>query len=347
MTPHGAYSLHPPYQNLVYPPASWVRYTNPCAGAAWITAQDYLRWLSRYDPGRSAPPAPPRGGRASFRLVGKSGAGKGSRMGMIRRPGKKIHYAIILIGRGRKRKPEAGLGLMLFEALKEMGDWPDHDLFEIQDPRAAIPRERIKPQAPSPVTKSTTPTRGHASESAPKEPQGWQPLFEKELKLPPSGWAVESGALVSTGRRKLDLVTAGAFADFELVFQWKATKGANSGVYYRAPKDVTKGPEFQIVDNENNPSGRKPLTACGSVYGVAPARKDFTRKHGFWNEGRIVAIGNLVEHYVNGHLVVKVELGRPLLAIRPEGRIALQNHTGRVAFKNMKLRRLPDSGSAK
>ena len=140
MTPHGAYSLHPTFHNLVYSPASWKRTTNPCAGAAWITAQDYLRWFSRYDPGRSAPPAPPRRGVARKMWVGATPGVARSVMVMLRRPGKKIHYAIIQFQRGKKRKPKGALNSMLEKALLEMGDWPDHDLFEIEDPRAAIPR---------------------------------------------------------------------------------------------------------------------------------------------------------------------------------------------------------------
>ena len=63
-------------------------------------------------------------------------------MGMFRVPGKKVHYAIVLLHRGIKRKPEGDLPKMLETSLKEIGDWPDHDLFEISDPRAKIPRRR-------------------------------------------------------------------------------------------------------------------------------------------------------------------------------------------------------------
>ncbi len=73
---------------------------------------------------------------------------------------------------------------------------------------------------------------------------GWRLLFDgkstdgwrgfKSQKVPDS-WRVENGSLLSRrepGRSTGDLVTMDQFADFELVFQWKMTKGNRwYGVY--------------------------------------------------------------------------------------------------------------------
>ena len=77
-----------------------------------------------------------------------------------------------------------------------------------------------------------------------EQKQGWKLLFNgKNLDgwtsvgkdtPPPTGWGIEDGVLtVKKGeQRGGDIITKELFSNFELVFDFKITTGANSGVKY-------------------------------------------------------------------------------------------------------------------
>ena len=70
-----------------------------------------------------------------------------------------------------------------------------------------------------------------------------------------AGWKSENGELVFDGSGGGDIVTKESFDNFELTFEWKVTKGANSGVMYRVSMGdgapYLSGPEFQILDDSD------------------------------------------------------------------------------------------------
>ena len=81
--------------------------------------------------------------------------------------------------------------------------------------------------------------------------------------------------------------------------------------------------------------------------------KDVTKPVGQWNEGRIVAKGNHVEHWLNGVKVVEYELGSadwkahvqaskfgkiPAYGTLKRGYIALQDHESVVVYRNLKIK---------
>ncbi len=108
-------------------------------------------------------------------------------------------------------------------------------------------------------------------------------------------------------------MTVEEYGDFEMRFEWKITEYGNSGVIYRIattePYPWHTGPEYQILDNARHPDGQSPITSAGSNYAVNEPVKDVTRPVGQWNEGRIIAKGNHVEHWLNGVKVVEYEFG--------------------------------------
>ena len=74
---------------------------------------------------------------------------------------------------------------------------------------------------------------------------------------PKGGWVIEDGALASVaGKGVASLVSEEEFLEFELEWEWKAAKGANSGVSYQLFGvnfwDVT-GMEYQVVDDNGDP----------------------------------------------------------------------------------------------
>lgn len=137
--------------------------------------------------------------------------------------------------------------------------------------------------------------------------------------------------------------------DFELRFDWKASKGCNSGVYYR-PGQV----EYQVLDDEHSPYGENPRQSAGSLFFCMAPSKRVARPHGEWNTARIVCKGSVIEHWLNDERVISFDYKDPkwskqveLLGIRGGnlskrgGKLLLQDHGQDVAFRNLRWRTIP------
>lgn len=144
------------------------------------------------------------------------------------------------------------------------------------------------------------------------------------------------------------------------------TYGANSGIKYFVGEienratggKVINGPEYQIIDDYNNPEvkGHKhELGATASCYLLyAPTNKKLFPA-GKWNHIRIIASGNHVEHWLNGIKVLTYERGSDDFLRRKKntkfrdyeaygelkaGHILLTDHNDKVYFKNIRIKRL-------
>jgi len=201
--------------------------------------------------------------------------------------------------------------------------------------------------------------------TAEEKAAGWRLLFDGtslngwrgyKAETPPAGWRAANGELIRDGAGG-DLMTAEQYGDFELRFDWKVTANGNSGVIYRIATTEQypwqTGPEYQILHNQGHRDGKDPITSAGSNYAVNPPVKDVTRPVGEWNEGRLVARGNHVEHWLNGVKVVEYEIGSADWEARVKaskfaklanygrvkrGYIALQDHGDLVSYRNIKIR---------
>jgi len=203
--------------------------------------------------------------------------------------------------------------------------------------------------------------------TAEEKAAGWKLLFDgKSLAgwrayksdTPPTGWRAANGELIRDGAGG-DLMTVDQFGDFELRFDWKVTANGNSGVIYRIATTEQypwqTGPEYQILHNAGHKDGANPITSAGSNYAVNPPVKDLTKPVGEWNEGRLIARGNHVEHWLNGVKVVEYEIDSAdwLAQVKASkfaklanygrikrGYIALQDHGDVVSYRNIKIRPL-------
>ena len=194
--------------------------------------------------------------------------------------------------------------------------------------------------------------------------KGWRGYLT--TAFPPEGWAIADGNLVvfasdgSEGGRGGDIVTEQQFSDFELVFDFKLSPVGNSGVFYRVKEvDGTTmwevAPEFQVLDDTayidmGTMDMNKHLT--GDNYDLHSSMVTATSPVGEWNTGRIVVLGNHVEHWLNGQLtvqydyytdewkdLVRVSKFDPALYARsPSGSIGLQDHGHDVRYRNIKIR---------
>lgn len=183
-------------------------------------------------------------------------------------------------------------------------------------------------------------------------------------QFPENGWIIEDSALVLAEGG--NIITREKYGDFDLRFEFKLTPAANSGIKYFVTKlksrengnEVTNGPEYQIIDDFNNPDVKeqgdeKEKTAA--VYLLyAPVNKKLLPA-GQWNTGRIISKDKQVEHWLNGIKVVSYERGSQDFRSRredtkfrnyesygevPEGHILLTDHHDKVYFKNIKIKRL-------
>ncbi len=176
--------------------------------------------------------------------------------------------------------------------------------------------------------------------------------------FPAKGWTIEGDALhISANAGGGDLRSVGEFSDFELRFSWKVAAGANSGVIYRSKEGEAAcwvtGPEYQVLDDAGHGDGKEPKTAAGGLYAVHAAEGKALAAVGQWNEARIVARGNMVEHWLNGVRVVQALIGSDdwnarvasskwkdaaKYAKSTKGHIVLQDHGDAVWFKDIRIR---------
>jgi hypothetical protein len=193
-----------------------------------------------------------------------------------------------------------------------------------------------------------------------KTTEGWRAFKQK---TPPAGWQVVDGALTRVGGGGGDIMTVEQFDNFELQLEWNVAEGGNSGIMFRVSEDAEEtyhtGPEFQVLDNARHRDGKDPLTSAGACYGLYAPIKDVTRTPGSWNSVRLVVNGNTVEHWLNEVRIVRYELLSPDWEKRvaaskfkewpnygriPHGHIVLQDHGDRVAYRNIRIRRLKVEG---
>lgn len=165
-------------------------------------------------------------------------------------------------------------------------------------------------------------------------------------------WEIEKGAFYRARKGgSLTFITKLVPDDFELRFEWKVSKGCNSGVYYRPAQY-----EYQVLDNVNSPYGENPRQAAASLFFCMAPSKDASKPFGEWNAGRIVGKGSVIQHWLNGEKVIDFDYTDPkwskeigLLRIRGAdlaargGKLWLQDHGQAVWFRNIRMREIPEN----
>ncbi len=188
----------------------------------------------------------------------------------------------------------------------------------------------------------------------PKEEEaGFQSLFNgKNLEgwTQSGNWEVRDGAVHRKDKGGSLVYSAQKIPDdFELRFQWQVGKGSNSGVYYRPGQY-----EYQILDNAVHRDGKNPRSSAASLYFCMAPSHDATKPVGQWNTARIICQGTVIQHWLNGKKVIDFDYADPKWAdnvemLRKRGanlaargaNLSLQDHGDPVAYRAIKLRRLP------
>uniref|UniRef100_A0AB33JPT3 DUF1080 domain-containing protein n=2 Tax=unclassified Prevotella TaxID=2638335 RepID=A0AB33JPT3_9BACT len=151
----------------------------------------------------------------------------------------------------------------------------------------------------------------------------------------PKNWSVEDGTihLKGSGNGEAqaedggDIIFAHKFKNFELQFEYKISKGGNSGVFYLAQevtvnengKDVyipiwQSASEYQVLDNANHPDAQLGVDGnrqSASLYDMIPANPQNAKPYGQWNTAKIMVYQGTVVHGQNGKNVVEYHLWTP------------------------------------
>jgi hypothetical protein len=164
-----------------------------------------------------------------------------------------------------------------------------------------------------------------------------------------ANWRVEDGILTTEGKGFGFLRYEKEVSDFRLKAECRLTPGSNSGFGIRCPpydpkRDETTRPSFAAYEVQfQDDAGKGPDVHCtGSLYRYVAPTKNAVKPPGEWNTVEIECVGPHIRVWINGEKVQDVDQttvdkikDKPL-----KGYVALQSHTKKVEFRNVKLREI-------
>lgn len=169
--------------------------------------------------------------------------------------------------------------------------------------------------------------------------QGWIALFDGQTLFgwkaySQADWRVEDGAIVvSSGERGL-LCTSVAFDDYVLKAQFRAAKGTNSGIFLRTPPVVGMN-DITVRCYELNIAPPDNPFPTGSFVSRQKA-KPVPERADEWQSLEVTLDGPRATVVLNGEVVLEYTDPHPT----GRGRIGLQFNSGRVEFRDLKIRPL-------
>ena len=159
--------------------------------------------------------------------------------------------------------------------------------------------------------------------------KGWRGYGKDNV---PARWTIDEGCLKFSGTGSGegqtgeggDIIFSHKFQNFILEFDWKVSKGGNSGVFYLAQEVTTEkdgvvryepiyisSPEYQVLDNANHPDaklGKDNNRQSASLYDMIPAVPQNANPFGEWNKAKIMVYKGTVVHGQNDENVVEYHL---------------------------------------
>ncbi len=217
---------------------------------------------------------------------------------------------------------------------------------------------------------------GHNTLTKQEKEEGWKLLFDGKtldgwrdyngdsLTVP---WHVVDGCIQAKGTgddASGYIVTDRQYENFILSWDWKLSKGGNSGMLYHVVErpefkvPYVTGPEYQLIDVPNFPEELQPWQKLGVDYAMylPDESKMKVNPYGEWNNSRIVFDNGHVEHWLNGEKILEFEAwtedwfarknsgkwaGAPEYGLAKSGQICLQDHGYPASFRNIKIKELP------
>lgn len=210
-----------------------------------------------------------------------------------------------------------------------------------------------------------------------KEEDNWKILFKGEnldawkafnADSISNQWQVENGIISFSPAENREgsenLISKEKFTNFELSLEWKISPGGNSGIMWGVQEDEKynepyhTGPEIQVLDNKLHPDAKNgPIRQAGALYDMMPPSNDKSKNAGEWNKtvirinhktnkGSVTLNGTLITEFpVHGEEWKKmVEKSKfkdwENFGKEREGHIALQDHSDKVWYRNIKIKQL-------
>jgi hypothetical protein len=171
---------------------------------------------------------------------------------------------------------------------------------------------------------------------------------DKEGKVQ-QNWKVVDGILITEGHAFGFLRYYKELSDFSLKAEVRLSAKGNSGFGIRCPvydpkKDDKTRPSFAAYEVQfQDDAGKKVDEHCtGSLYRYVAPTKNPVKPAGEWNTVQIECVGPRIRVWINGEQVQDVDQSKvDKIKNKPlQGYIALQSHTNRVEFRNVKLREI-------
>ena len=166
--------------------------------------------------------------------------------------------------------------------------------------------------------------------------EGWMLLFygsslDDWTVAGDAEWRVEDGAIVADSGGRGLLLTVDEYDNFELLVDFRADPGTNSGIFLRtlrSPADMQKDCyELNIAPPENAfPTGS--LVGRRRVEGLGEVDD--------WRQYHVEAFDGHFKVWLDGELILEYEDPAPI----EKGFVGLQYNQGRIAFRNVKIRYL-------
>ncbi len=199
--------------------------------------------------------------------------------------------------------------------------------------------------------------------------EGWTDLMDLSLwhaynkDEVHDGWVLSEGVLhfdPSKGSRG-DLVTNDSYEDFELSLEWQIDSCGNSGIMWGVAESpdlsapYLTGPEMQILDDACHADGNIDKHRAGDLYDMIACNQPAVNPVGEWNEVIIRSENGFVTFHLNGIKVVEFQMydeewDRMVANSKfkdwkefgkhKNGKIALQDHSDPVWFRNIKIKTL-------
>lgn len=194
------------------------------------------------------------------------------------------------------------------------------------------------------------------------DPSDWRGYNQDSL---PSNWSIKDNIIECFGEAGDvggDIISMETYDNFEFAFEWKITKGGNSGAFYHVVEDTIyhspyeTGPEYQLLDDVGFEEPIEDWQKTGANYAMHVANENKTLKPvGEWNTSKIVFNRGKAEHWLNGQKIVEFDKNSqdwlekrnsgkwnefPDYGKSNDGYLALQDHGAGVWFRNVKVRRL-------
>ncbi|MDA1229347.1 MAG: DUF1080 domain-containing protein [Planctomycetota bacterium] len=155
------------------------------------------------------------------------------------------------------------------------------------------------------------------------------------------------------------LHTDDEYANFVVRLEFNVPPSGNNGLAIRT--DGTGDPayaamcELQVLDSEHsNYANLDARQYHGSAYGMVAAKRGFLRPAKTWNYQEVTVDGSKIKVELNGNIILNADLAKVTDyldnhphpgKIRPSGFFGFAGHNDAVSFRNISIKRLPDSAA--